>query len=119
MGRIKKCRVCGEVLYCKECGERQTPEAPDWKGPSGRDGFDAISFALQQPSPTLAWRTDLAVLWDPKGGYLVQPGVRWKPNEGWSAELFANFVGGKSDNKNTLSTFDYANELAFRLTYQF
>ena len=96
-----------------------TNEAADWRGPSGRDGFDAISFALQQPSPTLAWRTDLAVLWDPKGGYLVQPGVRWKPNEGWSAELFANFVGGKSDNKNTLSTFDYANELAFRLTYQF
>lgn len=31
MGRIKVCRVCGEVLHCKICGERQTPEAPDWK----------------------------------------------------------------------------------------
>jgi len=96
-----------------------TKEAPGWKGPGGRNGFDAISFALQQPSPTLAWRTDLAVLWDPKGGYLVQPGVRWKPREAWSAELFANFIGGTSDNENTLSTFDYANEVAFRLTYQF
>ena len=96
-----------------------TNEAPGWKGPGGRDGFDAISFAFQQPSPTLAWRTDFAILWDPKGGYLIQPGVRWKPTEAWSAELFANFIGGDSDNQNTLSTFDYANELAFRLTYQF
>jgi hypothetical protein len=94
-------------------------EDPNWMGPKGRDGFDAISFAFQQPSPTLAWRTDFAVLWDPKGGYLIQPGIRWKPTEAWSAELFANFIGGKSDNRNTLTTFDYANELAFRLTYQF
>ena len=96
-----------------------TQEAPGWTGPGGRNGFDAISFALQQPSPTLAWRTDFAVLWDPKGGYLIQPGVRWKPAEAWSAELFANFIGGQSDNENTLTTFDYANEVAFRLTYQF
>ena len=97
----------------------QTLENPGWKGPGGRDGFDAISFAFQQPSPTLAWRTDFAILWDPKGGYLIQPGVRWKPTEAWSAELFANFIGGESDNQNTLSTFDYADEVAFRLTYQF
>jgi hypothetical protein len=97
----------------------QTLENPGWKGPGGRDGFDAVSFAFQQPSPTLAWRTDFAILWDPKGGYLIQPGVRWKPTEAWSAELFANFIGGESDNKNTLSTFDYADEVAFRLTYQF
>ena len=97
----------------------QQSNGPDWTGPKGRDGFDAISFAFQQPSPTLAWRTDFAVLWDPKGGYLVQPGVRWKPSEAWSAELFANFIGGKQDNRNTLTTFDYSNEVAFRLTYQF
>lgn len=97
----------------------QTLENADWKGPGGRDGFDAVSFAFQQPSPTLAWRTDFAILWDPKGGYLIQPGVRWKPAEAWSAELFANFIGGDSDNQNTLSTFDYADEVAFRLTYQF
>jgi hypothetical protein len=97
----------------------KTIMAPDAMKPSGRDGFDALTFALQQPSPSLMWRWDFALLWDPKGGYLVQPGMRWKPTEAWSAELFANFIGGKSDNKNTLSTVDFANELAFRLTYQF
>ena len=105
--------------YLGGYGGQTLHQDPNWMGPKGRDGFDAISFAFQQPSPTLAWRTDFAVLWDPKGGYLIQPGVRWKPTEAWSAELFANFIGGKSDNRNTLTTFDYANELAFRVTYQF
>ena len=31
MGRTKTCRVCNQVLYCKNCGERQTPMAPDWQ----------------------------------------------------------------------------------------
>jgi hypothetical protein len=91
----------------------------DKSPPGGRDGFDALSFAFQQPFPNLIWRADFAVLWDPKGGYLIQPGLRWKPSEAWAVELFANFLGGDSDNKNTLSTLDWADEVAFRLTYQF
>jgi hypothetical protein len=91
----------------------------DKSPPGGRDGFDALSFAFQQPFPNLIWRADFAILWDPKGGYLIQPGLRWKPSEAWAVELFANFMGGDSDNKNTLSTLDWADEVAFRLTYQF
>ena len=87
--------------------------------PKGRDGFDAFSFAFQQPFPNLIWRADFAVLWDPKGGYLVQPALRWKPSEAWTGEVFANFLGGKSDNRNTLSTVDWADEVAFRVSYQF
>jgi hypothetical protein len=87
--------------------------------PTGRDGFDAVSFALQQPSPTLTWRTDLAVLYDLEGGYLVQPGVRWKPNASMSAEVFANFVDGGDDNMDQMSSFDYVEELSFRLTFQY
>ena len=87
--------------------------------PTGREHFDAVSFAFQQPSPTLTWRTDLAVLYDLEGGYLVQPGVRWKPNSTVSAELFANFVGGGDDNMDQMSSFDYVEELSFRLTYQY
>jgi hypothetical protein len=87
--------------------------------PTGRDGFDAVSFAFQQPSPTLTWRTDLAVLYDLEGGYLIQPGIRWKPNASVSAEIFANFVDGGDDNMDQMSSFDYVEELAFRLTYQY
>lgn len=31
MGRVKKCRICGETLFCQHCGTRQSPEAPDRK----------------------------------------------------------------------------------------
>ena len=61
----------------------------------------------------------MAVLYDLEGGYLVQPGLRWKPNASISAELFANFVGGGDDNMDQMSSFDYVEELAFRLTYQY
>ena len=96
-----------------------TNEAGDFTNPKGRSGYDAISFALQQPSPSLLWRADLAVLWDLEGGYLVQPGLRYKPSKSVSAELFANFVGGGDDNMDAMSTFDFVEEVAFRLTYQF
>jgi hypothetical protein len=90
-----------------------------WKGPKGRNGYDALSFAMQQPSPSLLWRADLAILWDLEGGYLVQPGVRYKPSKSVSAELFANFVGGGDDNMDAMSTFDFVEEVALRVTYQF
>jgi hypothetical protein len=96
-----------------------TTEDAGFTMPKGRNGYDAISFALQQPSPSLLWRADLAVLWDLEGGYLVQPGLRYKPSKSVSAELFANFVGGGDDNMDAMSTFDFVEEVAFRLTYQF
>ena len=96
-----------------------TIQDPTFTAPKGRSGYDAISFALQQPSPSLLWRADLAVLWDLEGGYLVQPGLRYKPSKSVSAELFANFVGGGSDNMDAMSTFDFVEEVAFRVTYQF
>jgi hypothetical protein len=96
-----------------------TTEDPGFTQPKGRSGYDAISFALQQPSPSLLWRADLAILWDLEGGYLVQPGLRYKPSKSVSAELFANFVGGGNDNMDAMSSFDFVEEVAFRLTYQF
>ena len=40
--------------------------------PTGARTFQAL--AVQQPSPSLEWRTDLTVLTDFRGGWLVQPG---------------------------------------------
>jgi predicted DNA binding CopG/RHH family protein len=31
MARPKRCRACNEILYCRACGARQTPETPDKK----------------------------------------------------------------------------------------
>jgi len=31
MSRVKKCLSCGEILFCKKCGTRQSPEIPEWE----------------------------------------------------------------------------------------
>ena len=85
--------------------------------PNGRDQFDAIAFAMQQPSPTLMWRFDLAVLYDVEGGVLVQPGVRWKPSKSYTVELYANLLEG--DNNDSMGTFQWSDEVGLRLGYQF
>lgn len=87
------------------------------KPASGRSNFDALAFALQQPSPTLKWRFDFAVLYDVEGGYLMQPGVRWKPNRSWTVEAYGNFLDG--DNGDVMGTFEWADEIGMRVGYQF
>ena len=77
---------------------------------------------MQQPSPTLAWRFDGAVLYDTRGGILVQPALRYAPNTTWTFEVFYNFLQGNlhgDDNENIIQTLEYADELAVRIGYQF
>ena len=87
------------------------------------DGADYIAFAIQQPFPSLTWRADFSALYDVEGGAQLQPAIRWKPSSSWAAEVFANIlvgdIGGTDPNFNALSTFDYADEITARVTYQF
>jgi hypothetical protein len=87
--------------------------------PQGEDSFNAIAFALQQPFPNLIWRADFSVLYDVNGGALIQPGLKWKPNEAWTAEVFANVTLSDGGNDDIIDTIDWADELTFRITYQF
>jgi hypothetical protein len=90
--------------------------------PTGRSGYDAIAIAVQQPFAGLVWRADLSVLYDLKGGVLVQPAARWKPNKSFQGELFYNYLNGtlgSNPNDNALSTFNFAKEVGIRLAYQF
>ncbi len=97
-------------------GGTATTAAPGVKG-----GYDAVVFALQQPFAQLVWRADLSVLYDTQGGILVQPAVRWKPSGSWTVDMFYNYINGhlSSPNENSLSTFDFADELSLRVGYQF
>tara|TARA_R110000868_G_scaffold20217_2_gene85811 strand:+ start:33507 stop:35168 length:1662 start_codon:yes stop_codon:yes gene_type:complete len=89
-------------------------------GPTGVDhGFHAVALALQQPFPNLVWRADFTMLYDIRGGVLVQPGVKWRPNSTWTVDVYANVVAAQQNNKNIMQTFDYANELSARVAYQF
>jgi hypothetical protein len=82
-----------------------------------------VALALQQPSPSLEWRFDFAVLYDVEGGYLFQPAVRWRPGGAWGVEAFANIVDGdvndRTPNFNALSTADWTDEVTLRLSYSF
>lgn len=87
--------------------------------PTGSSNFDVLAFAIQQPLADLVWRLDLSVLYDLDGGLWMQPAVRWRPNNAVIVEVFANIFSAKSNNKNIIQTVDWANEIAFRLAWQF
>lgn len=85
-------------------------------------GWNGLVFAMQQPSPTLTWRFDGAILYDTRGGILVQPALRYAPNTSWNVEVFYNFINGNlhgDDNENIMQTLEYADELGIRMGYQF
>lgn len=103
--------------YLGGYGGSQTEVAPGKGG-----GYKAVAMALQQPFPNLIWRGDLAVLYDTGGGLLIQPGVRWKPNQRLTVEGFYNYVNGKlngNPTNNALSTADYVKEFTLRVGAQF
>lgn len=89
--------------------------------PRGQDSFNAIAVAVQQPSPTLAWRFDFTALTDLRGGWLLQPGVKWKPNKRMQLDLYANILesAGSQNYRNFAQGLEYANEVFLRGTVSF
>ncbi|MCX7170638.1 MAG: hypothetical protein NTY41_10220, partial [Proteobacteria bacterium] len=89
------------------------------KGQTG--GADYAALVFQQPSPTLAFRFDFTALTDFHGGYLFQPGMKWKPNKEVQVDLYANILKsfGEQSNRNFAQGLEYANEIFVRATYYF
>jgi len=90
--------------------------------PNGQSGgFNAVALALQQPSPTLEFRFDFALLTDLKGGWYAQPGLRWKPSKEIQADLYANILtsSNKGQQKNFTDGLLHNNEIFARIGYQF
>ena len=87
--------------------------------PEGSSSFNAFVFAMQQPFPNLRWRIDLSVLYDVEGGWLIQPGVRWKPKSEWTVEAFVNILESDGGNDDIIETIENADEFGLRVGYQF
>lgn len=90
--------------------------------PNGQSGgFNALVLAFQQPSPTLEYRFDFALLTDLKGGWYLQPGVKWKPTKSIQADLYLNAVysQNKGQYKDFVDGLQNNNEVFARLSYQF
>uniref|UniRef100_UPI003FA6FD78 hypothetical protein n=1 Tax=Salmonella enterica TaxID=28901 RepID=UPI003FA6FD78 len=90
--------------------------------PSGQSGgFNALAVALQQPSPTLEYRFDFAVLTDLKGGWYLQPGVKWKPSKSIQADLYLNAVYSqhRGEYRDFVDGLQHNNEIFARIAYLF
>lgn len=87
--------------------------------PRGESNFHAVAFAFQQPSPSLLWRFDFALLYDTQGGIFVQPAVRYKPTSAWTVEAYANIFDSSGGNKDMIESIEWADELGLRIGYQF
>lgn len=87
--------------------------------PRGLSSFNALALAIQQPSKTLEWRTDLTVLTDLRGGWLIQPGVKWKPNKSFQLDVYGNVIRTDGGNDDFGSAIESANEVFLRGTFYF
>jgi hypothetical protein len=93
---------------------------PGALAPKGSSNADYVVFAFQQPFPNLIWRFDFAVLVDVEGGYLVQPGVRFRPSAKWQWDLYANLLQSGGDKYDDIIEYiDYADEVFLRVSYFF
>ena len=87
--------------------------------PRGERAFNAAALAIQQPSPTLAFRTDLTLLTDFRGGWLIQPGVKWHPSKSLQFDLYANKLLSRNPNGDFTQNLMSANEVFCRGTVYF
>jgi hypothetical protein len=88
--------------------------------PRGTSNANYVVFAFQQPFPNLIWRFDMSVLVDVAGGYLVQPGLRFRPSAKWQWDLYATIIESPGGDNDTITeTLDWADEVFVRLTYFF
>lgn len=93
---------------------------PAAAAPRGTSNANYVVFAFQQPFPNLIWRFDMSVLVDVAGGYLVQPGLRYRPSADWQWDLYATIIESPgADNDTITETLDWADEFFVRLTYFF
>lgn len=88
--------------------------------PGGQSGgSNYVAFVLQQPTPTLEWRFDLALLTDTKGGWFVQPGAKWKLNKDFQIDIYANYLRSANSGKDFAEGYNYAREFFMRGSWYF
>lgn len=90
--------------------------------PDGVGSANYVVLAAQQPFPNDIYRAAFAVLYDPRGSILVQPGIKWKPRGSITVEAFYSYINGDlngNPNDTLLSTASFADELTLRVAYQF
>lgn len=89
--------------------------------PKGINSANYLVFAGFQPWPNRKYVAEWAVLYDVKGGLLVQPLIKWNPGHSFSVDLFYNYVNGHlygTPTDNLVRAIDSNNEVNVRVSYQ-
>ena len=92
------------------------------KTPGGINGANYLAFAGFQPWPNRKFVAEWAFLFDPRGGFLALPLVKWNPGHNVSVDFFYNYVNGHlygNPTNNLIRSIDFANEANIRIGYQF
>ncbi len=110
-------KSASDLLGRSLAGQGAPSNAPG--SPKGNSHFNAIALGVQQPSSTLEWRTDLTVLTDFRGGWLVQPGLKWHPSKSVQVDLYANILRSNGGNDDFASNLRSAREVFVRGTVFF
>ncbi|WP_245611792.1 DUF1302 family protein [Nevskia soli] len=91
------------------------------KTPGGISSANYLAFAGFQPWPNRKYVAEWAILYDVKGGVLVQPLIKWNPGHNLSVDLFYNYVNGHlygTPTDNLIRAIDSSNEINLRISYQ-
>lgn len=93
----------------------------DYKRSDGISGADYLVFAGFQPWPNKKYVAEWAILYDIRGGILVQPLLKWNPGSGLSVDVFYNYIKSnlRGDSGDTLMrAIDHVQEVGLRISYQ-
>ena len=83
-------------------------------------GANYVALVFQQPSPSLEFRYDLTFLNDTRGGSLIQPGIKWKIDKTWQADLYGNIITSNGGNQtNFTQNLKYGNQVLTRISAYF
>lgn len=98
-----------------------TVTLPDGSRGVQQTGFNALALSVQQPSPTLAYRFDFTVLTDTRGGWYLQPGMKWKPRKDVQVDVYLNalYSQHKGEFKDFADGLQHSNELFARVAFTF
>ena len=90
--------------------------------PQGISSANYIVLAALQPFPGRKYVIEFASLIDAKGGVLVQPLLQWNIGNGFSTEVYYNYIHANAWGKQTeniMGSIDWADEAAIRIKYAF
>jgi len=63
--------------------------------------------------------TSLKVLYDPKGAYYINPGLKYRYGDNWVFDVYGNILGGSEKRAGRFGYFYWGDEIMARIMYQF